>query len=385
MSIEAELFRRVAAGDLKRDTAQISAAHNLDGLLGRLQTYKPRRTLRGFGPKTKKPPNGLYIWGGVGRGKSMLMDMFFEAAPTAHKSRVHFHAFMQDIHRRIGIWRKLSAKERRAQPNYVRGAGDDPIAPTAKAIALDTTLLCFDEFHVTDITDAMILSRLFTALWARGVVVVATSNRAPDNLYKDGLNRKLFVPFIELLKQKLDIFAFEGDEDHRLNKLHKAPLYYSPLGAQADAGIEKIWQRLIRPATPSLQTLRVQGREINLLAASGTVRANFAELCDRALGAADYLEIAQSFTTLILENIPKMGAHNRNEAKRFVTLVDALYENKTNLVVSAAATPEDLYDGGDGAFEFERTVSRLMEMRSDDYLGQEHNLEQAQNLVVASV
>lgn len=379
MGVEAELDKRVQAGELRADAEQLITAQKLDDLLGRLENYKPKRTLRGWNPQTKKPPNGLYIWGGVGRGKSMLMDMFFDAAKTtpksSTKSRVHFHAFMQDIHRRIGAWRKLTPRERRAQPNYVRGAGDDPIAPTAKAIASEATLLCFDEFHVTDITDAMILSRLFTALLARGVVVVATSNRAPDELYKDGLNRKLFLPFIELLKQKLDVLAVRGDEDHRLRKLHKAPMYYSPLGADADAGIEAIWLRLTRPNEPFMQTLKVQGREISLLAAAGTARANFADLCDRALGAADYLEIAKSFTTLILENVPKMGEENRNEAKRFVTLIDALYENKTKLVLSADAPPDELYAAGDGTFEFERTTSRLMEMRSDEYIGQEHSIE----------
>ncbi len=374
MGVETELLKRVQAGALRTDAEQLIAAKKLDDLLGRLKDYKPKRTLRGRTHQVKSVPNGLYIWGSVGRGKSMLMDMFFEQATTKRKSRVHFHAFMQDIHKRIANWRKLSPKERRSQPNYVWGAGDDPIAPTAKAIAEEATLLCFDEFHVTDITDAMILSRLFTALLARGVVVVATSNRAPDDLYKDGLNRQLFLPFIELLKQKLDILAFDGDEDHRLRKLQKAPMYYSPLGADADAGVEAIWQRLIKPNKPNLQTLRVQGREIKLLSASGTARANFSDLCGRALWAADYLEIAKNFTTLILENVPKMGPHNRNEAKRFVTLIDALYENKTKLVLSADALPEQLYDAGDGAFEFERTASRLTEMRSGEYIGQEHAL-----------
>jgi cell division protein ZapE len=370
MNVEAELQKRIAAGTLNPDAEQLIAAQKLDRLLVRLENYRPKRTLRGRVPA----PNGLYIWGSVGRGKSMLMDMFFEVADTPKKSRVHFHAFMQDIHKRIASWRKLSSKERRSQPNYVRGAGDDPIAPTAKAIATEATVLCFDEFHVTDITDAMILSRLFTALLARGVVVVATSNRAPDALYKDGLNRQLFLPFIDLLKQKLDILAMGGHEDHRLRKLQKAPMYYSPLGVDANVGVEAIWQRLTRPHEPHMQTLKVQGREINLLTASGTARAEFSNLCDRALGAADYLEIAKSFTTLILENVPKMGPHNRNEAKRFVTLIDALYENKTKLVLSAEAPPEQLYDAGDGAFEFERTASRLMEMRSDEYIGAGHAL-----------
>jgi len=376
MGVEAELQANIEAGILRADNQQIAAAKKLDDLLQRLETYTPRRSIFGRANTHKNPVKGLYIWGGVGRGKSMLMDMFFEQAKTAPKSRpksrVHFHAFMQDVHRRIGAWRKLTPKQRRARPEYVRGAGDDPIAPTAKAIAAGAGLLCFDEFHVTDITDAMILSRLFTALFARGVVVVATSNRAPDDLYKHGLNRQLFVPFIQQLTSKLDVFELGGDEDHRLRKLSQAAVYYSPLGAKTDAQIEAVWQRLIRPAKPAIEILNIQGRSIELMAAGDTARASFAELCDRPLGAADYLEIARRFTTLIIENIPVMGEDQRNTAKRFVILVDALYEQKTKLVLSAAAPPEQLYQLGDGAFEFERTASRLAEMRSDAYLAQIH-------------
>jgi len=218
----------------------------------------------------------------------------------------------------------------------------------------------------------MILSRLFTALFARGVIVVATSNRAPMELYKDGLNRQLFEPFIDLLQQKLDVLELNGSEDHRLRTLKGAPVYYSPLGAAADVGIDAMWQKLTHSTTPQIQTLKIQGRCINILSASGTARAGFADLCDRALGAADYLEIAKTFTTLIIENVPKMTEDNRNQAKRFVTLVDALYEHKTNIVMSAAAEPHDLYPQGDGSFEFARTTSRLVEMRSDEYLRREH-------------
>ncbi len=349
----------------------MQAAKKLDALSGELKNYSPGRKLFS---KKQSPPRGLYLWGGVGRGKSMLMDVFFEQAPIECKTRAHFHAFMQKVHHDINVWRKLSQKERRAMPHYVRGAGDDPIAPTAKAIALRSHLLCFDEFHVTDIADAMILSRLFTALFDFGVVVVTTSNREPDELYKDGLNRQLFLPFIDLLKQKLDVFAFNGDTDHRLRKLQSAPVYYTPLNNKAKSGIETAWQRLIRPTTPHHITLNVQGRELTLLAVSTTARANFDDLCGKPLGAADYLEIANNFTAFVLEGVPKMGPHNRDKAKRFVTLIDALYEAKTKLILSADAQPENLYTEGDGVFEFARTASRLREMQSLDYLGASHEL-----------
>jgi len=365
------LHTQIQSGQLREDDVQLRAAGALDGLLDRLNGYSPKRSLFG---KIEEAPKGLYLWGGVGRGKSMLMDVFFDRLHVEKKSRVHFHAFMQDVHRRVGKWRKLDQKQRRAKPYHVRGAGDDPIAPTAKAIAYKASVLCFDEFHVTDIADAMILSRLFTALFERGVVVIATSNRDPDTLYKDGLNRQLFLPFIDLMKEKLEIFDFDGDTDHRLRKLQRAPVYISPLGDDADASIEAAWNRLIRPSKPQTTTLKVQGRELSLLAASGTARATFEQLCGTALGAADYLAIANTFSALVLSDVPQMGAENRNEAKRFVTLIDALYETRTKLVLSAAVEPAMLYQDGDGAFEFERTVSRLIEMQSAGYLGAGHTL-----------
>lgn len=365
------LKEQIEAKQLREDDIQSRAALRLDDLLHRLQSYPPKRSIFA---KPAKVPKGLYIWGSVGRGKSMLMDVFFDLLDTEKKSRVHFHAFMQDIHTRIGVWRKLDHKERRSRSNYVRGAGDDPIAPTAKAIAEKANVLCFDEFHVTDIADAMILSRLFTALFERGVVVIATSNRAPDELYKDGLNRQLFLPFIELLKQKLEIFDFIGDTDHRLRKLQRAPVYISPLGIEAEKQIDAAWNRLTRPVQPHVTELHVQGRTLKLNSAMGVARASFDHLCGEALGAADYLALAQYFSALILEDVPKMNVENRNEAKRFVTLIDALYETKTKLVMSAAVPPDKLYQGGDGAFEFERTASRLIEMQSAEYLGSGHKL-----------
>ncbi len=373
-SVTAELKRRIRAGDLYEDDAQIEAAEALDDLLIRIEQNPVRQ--KSFFNRTADAPKGLYMWGGVGRGKSMLMDWFFEAAQVEAKKRVHFHEFMMGVHARINDWRKLDKAARKASDNYVRGAlfndnADDPIAPTAKAIAREAELLCFDEFHVTDITDAMILSRLFEALWERGVIVVATSNRPPIDLYKNGLNRPLFEPFIEMMPQHLIIHEFAGATDHRLRQLTAAPVYYSPLGPEADAGIEAAWQRLIGGAEPHPTTLTVQGRELLLRrTAAGTARTSFTRLCADTLGAADYLRLSHAFQTLILENVPQMGPENRNEAKRFVTLIDALYETRTKLVMSAAVEPSELYVDGTGAFEFERTASRLIEMRSEAYLGE---------------
>ena len=352
-----KLTQLYAAGDLQEDQAQRVAAEQLDILLSALAGYRPALIRRLLG--RARAPKGLYLWGGVGRGKSMMMDWFFDAAPIEPKRRTHFHEFMLDVHARINAWRKDPSKT------------GDPVGPIAKDIAQDARLLCFDEFHVTDITDAMLLSRFFEALWKRGVVVVATSNRPPEDLYKHGLNRQLFEPFIEMMPQHLIIHEFVGDTDHRLRQLSAAPVYYTPLGAKADAGVEAAWSRLIGAATPREACLTVQGRDMCLRrTAAGTARASFARLCGQPLGPADYLRLAQSFQTLILENVPQMSPENQNEAKRFVTLIDALYETRTKLIMSAAVEPHALYVSGKGAFEFERTASRLIEMRSEDYLGQ---------------
>lgn len=339
-----------------RDPQQIEAAKALDDLLERLDTDPPKQS---FFTRRWSAPKGLYMWGGVGRGKSMLMDWFYNAAQIESKARVHFHAFMIDIHARIHAWRQDDSQT------------GDPIEPIAKAVAKQSRLLCFDEFHVTDITDAMILSRLFAALWDEGVVVVATSNRAPDALYKNGLNRPLFEPFIDLMTQHMIIHAFEGDVDHRLRQLSEAPVYYTPLGPKTEAAMDAAWSRLTGAAVGRPTTLTVQGRELVLReTTAGVARTDFNRLCATTLGAADYLRLSHAFQTLILDNVPQMNPDSRNEAKRFVMLVDALYETRTKLVMSAAVEPAELYVSGDGAFEFERTASRLIEMRSEDYLGQ---------------
>lgn len=375
MGVLSYLEREIANGNLRSDTAQNACAQSLDNLLDQLSGYEAPKS-RLFRKKSI-PPRGLYIWGGVGRGKSMLMDVFFEHLTQKKKKRVHFHAFMQDVHKQINIWRKMTQRERRKAPQHVAGAKEDPIAPTAKAIALSADVLCFDEFHVTDIADAMILSRLFTALFERGVVVIATSNRPPHDLYKDGLNRPLFTPFLDLMAEKMVIYPFESDTDHRLRKLSRASVYYTPLTPKTKAALEETWHRLTRPLIPCAQTIRVQGRDLTMVGTPTIVRASFDDLCANALGAADYLGIAHHYSTLILEDIPKMGPENRNEAKRFVTLVDAIYEAKTKLIVSAQTDIENLYEQGDGAFEFERTISRLIEMQSLEYLGASHSADDA--------
>ena len=363
----------VKAGELNHDPVQELSAEKLQSLHHRLQGYDPGkeksvRRLFQFGARKKvgEVPSGLYIYGGVGRGKSMIMDLFFDTAPVERKRRIHFHRFMLEVHADAHKFRQTAREAR---------DGDDPIPPIADRVASEATLLCFDEFQVTDVADAMILGRLFTELFARGVVVVATSNRAPVDLYKDGLNRQLFLPFIDLLQQKLDVLHLDSPTDYRMDRLNQMPVYVSPLGADADAALEKDFAALTEGEEAEADRLTTQGRTLEIpRAAKGVAFMTFASLCERPLGAADYLALAERYHTLILAEVPKMTREKRNEAKRFVTLIDALYENRTKLICAADASPDDLYPSGDGAFEFHRTASRLHEMQSAEYLAEPHVL-----------
>ena len=352
---------RVASGELRDDSAQRLAVEKLQLLHNRLQGYEasaPKKVRLGFfgwGRDTleERRVPGLYIYGGVGRGKSMLMDLFFETAPVARKERVHFHAFMQGVHKGIFDARKTDH--------------DDPILPVADDIAARAHLLCFDEMQITDITDAMIVGRLFERLFDRGVVVVATSNRHPDDLYKDGLNRHLFLPFISILKDSLEVHELNSVTDHRQARLRGMKVYHTPLGPDATAALDAAWGALAGGQGHSLLLPR-PGRDLTLAChLNGVTRESFASLCEAPLGPGDYLEIAEVSRVLILDDIPLLSREKNNEAKRFVTLIDALYEARTRLICSAAAEPDDLYKEGAGAFEFERTASRLTEMRSADW------------------
>jgi len=364
----------IETSELTPDTAQNEAMVHLNNLC--LQLTSPAK--RSFwqkltGQAEPITPKGLYFWGGVGRGKTLLMDLFFNNTAFNPKSRVHFHEFMLDTHDAITNWRNLSSKQQRKQKEFIKGVGDDPIPPVARAIAMKGRLLCFDEFQVSDIADAMILGRLFSSLFDEGVTIVATSNRHPDDLYKDGLNRQLFLPFITLLKQKMDVIHLQAKQDYRIERLAGAPVYYTPLGRQADQAMDQAWARLMAGATPKTETINVTGRSILVPhAARGAARFSFDTLCAQPRGAADYLAIARRYSTLFIDNIPAMGPEMRNEAKRFVALIDALYNHVSKLICSADASIDDLYPKGDGAFEFERTASRLKEMQSADYLAREH-------------
>jgi cell division protein ZapE len=353
------------------DPAQAELALKLDALSLKLKDYraepKPSAFARLMGLKGALPPRGLYVHGAVGRGKTMLMDMFFDEVETPLKRRAHFHAFMADVHARLHQWRQA----------LKRGevAGEDPIAPVAAELAGEASLLCFDEFSVRDIADAMILSRLFTALFAAGVVVVATSNVAPDDLYKDGLNRALFLPFIALIEDKLDIVELDARADYRLEKLKRAPVYYSPIGPKADAALDAAFLALTGHEKGDPLEIELLGRRLDVpQAIDGVARFDFDALCRRPLGSADYLKIAQRFHTVIIDRIPALAGNERNEAKRFIILIDALYDMRVKLIASAAGEPETLYAGRDGAeaFEFARAASRLYEMRSVEYLALPH-------------
>ena len=360
----------VETGDIAEDPAQRPVVAALDRLIDDIRTKRLARkssALGWFFARSRAAPEvvtGLYIHGGVGRGKTMLMDLFFETVPVRRKRRVHFNAFMADAHDRI-------QKHRLARKNG-ETKEDDPIPPVARALAEEAWVLCFDEFSVTDIADAMILSRLFSALFANGVVLVATSNLAPDDLYRDGLNRQLFLAFIKLLERHTEVMALDSPTDYRMEKLNRMPVYMTPLSAETDRLMDEAWEVVTRGAPAATEALTVKGRQVPVpLAAGRAARFSFAGLCEKPLAARDYLAIADRFDTIFIDRVPVLDQTLRNPAKRFILLIDTLYDKRVRLVLSAAAPPAQLYAGRAGvteAFEFDRTVSRLIEMQSREWL-----------------
>lgn len=366
-SIKSEYKQLIKSAQLKPDAAQKSGIDALMQLQRQLHMARGIRLLLGL----TKRPTGLYLFGPPGRGKSMMMDLFFRHVDIAKKRRVHFHAFMVEIHGLIKKWRDGNKSDRLKTFGFHKG--DDPIAAAAKYIAKRTELLCFDEFQVSDIADAMVLGRLTEALLANRVTFVFTSNRAPDDLYKNGLNRDRFEPFIEMIKARFKTIEVAGPKDFRMERLKGAATYFWPLSdPNARQGFERLWADMSHLNEPREVQLVVNERTLTLPRAAGPfLRTRFDELCATNTGAADYLAIAERFTTVFIEDVPIMGPENRNEAKRFVNLVDALYEASCLVIILAAAEPRNLYVAGDGAFEFERTVSRLEEMRSEDYINRQ--------------
>jgi cell division protein ZapE len=365
---------RLARGVLTADPSQLLAAERLQGLWARLRGYDPppkpaqsnglfarlwcRKPVEGA---DEERPNGLYLVGEVGRGKSMLMDLFFAAARVTRKRRIHFHQFMQEAHGRVHAWK-------RRNPD-----GADPIPPLADRIAAEAALLCFDEFQVNDIADAMILGRLFQALFERGVVVVATSNTPPHDLFRGQPGRDAFLPFIALIERNLDVLVLEPGRDFRRQRLHDMTIWHVPIGGRSERALDAAFAELSGGAAPHPTQLTVMGRRLDVpVAAEGVARFDFNELCGQPLGAGDYLALATHFHALVLDGVPRLSPDNYDEARRFIVLIDALYDHRVKLVASADAMPDELYRRGEGARAFERTASRLEEMRSPEYLALPH-------------
>lgn len=351
-----------ASGQLQDDTAQRHILRTLDDIRQRLMVEEAQSAtllekLFSFAATPDQAPKGLYIWGGVGRGKSMLMDLFFEHTPIKEKRRIHFHQFMQDVHARIHELR---------QTDRQNAAGADPVVMLSKEMASSIRLLCFDELQADDVADATLLFRLFGSLWSHGMTIVTTSNHPPESLYTGGVQKERFDNFIRLIKEHMQVESLDSPRDYReRQEADSERRYFYPLGPAAEAFVDGILQSL---GNPTQETLDVKGRTLPFILYNSHIgRFSFAELCEQPLGAADYLAITARCDTIILMDIPQLSTSKRNEAKRFVTLIDALYESKTRLICTAAAAPEQLYPEGDGAFEFRRTVSRLLEMQSEQW------------------
>ncbi|MEO0671893.1 MAG: cell division protein ZapE [Pseudomonadota bacterium] len=351
--------KRISLGEIKDDPAQRHAIGAFERVATDLATIAPQSFADRLFRRQLEKVKGLYLWGGVGRGKTMLMDMFFAGLQQARKRRAHFHGFMADVHDRIGRARQ--------------DGREDPISVVAAEILSETSVLCFDELHITDITDAMLVGRLFEKLFDGGLVVVATSNVPPEGLYANGLNRDLFVPFIGLIEAHMHVLAFPDGEDFRLAKLKGRALYFVPDDEAARDRLQELWSEVASESTTTRSTLEVQGRRLQVpMMSDGCAWFTFAELCEAPLGTRDYLAIAKAFHTVFLSGIPRLSPAKRNEARRLINLIDTLYDERVSLIATADAAPDEIYQAGDGADLFARTASRLVEMQSDDYLADRH-------------